>query len=62
MDRRVQIDLPEMRQLKIDNRDRWSKAWILHANRALAFEGKLYSEFYGGAKGFSPLVTELSIE
>jgi len=52
-DRRVQIDRTfEMRQLKIDNRDRWSKAWTLHANRALAFEGKLYSEFYGGAKGF----------
>lgn len=42
----------EMRQLKIDNVDRWAKSWTLHANRALHFEGKMRSVFYGGAKGF----------
>jgi arylsulfatase A-like enzyme len=41
-----------MRQLKIDNADRWSKSWTLRANQALHFEGKMQSVFYGGAKGF----------
>lgn len=41
-----------MRQLKIDNADRWSKSWTLHANRALGFEGGMQSVFYGGARGF----------
>jgi len=41
-----------MRQIKIDNADRWSKSWTLHANRALAFEGAMQSVFHGGARGF----------
>lgn len=41
-----------MRQIKIDNADRWSKSWTLHANRALGFEGGMQSVFYGGARGF----------
>jgi arylsulfatase A-like enzyme len=41
-----------MRQLKVDNADRWSKSWTLHANRALHFEGSMRSVFYGGARGF----------
>jgi len=42
----------EMRQMKIDNADSWSKSWTLHANRALHFEGTMRSVFYGGAQGF----------
>ena len=41
-----------MRQLKIDNADRWSKSWTIPANQALHFEGKMQSIFYGGARGF----------
>jgi len=41
-----------MRQLKIDNADRWSKSWTLRANQALHFEGEMKSIFYGGARGF----------
>jgi len=41
-----------MRQLRINNADRWSESWTLHANRALHFEGEMRSVFYGGARGF----------
>ena len=41
-----------MRQLKIDNVDRWATSWLLEANRALHFEGKMLSDFYGGSIGF----------
>jgi len=41
-----------MRQLKIDNVDRWANSWLLEANRAQRFEGKMLSDFYGGVIGF----------
>ncbi len=41
-----------MRQLKIDNVDRWSKSYTLRTNQALHFEGDMKSVFYGGARGF----------
>ncbi|MGB0413056.1 MAG: hypothetical protein ACPGJU_01300, partial [Coraliomargarita sp.] len=41
-----------MRQLKIDNVDRWADSYRLEANRAQRFEGKMLSDFYGGVIGF----------
>jgi len=41
-----------MRQLKIDNADRWSKLYKLPANQVLHLEGKMKSIFYGGVSGF----------
>jgi len=41
-----------MRQLKIDNADRFSESWRLEANRALHVEGDVLSDFYGGIVGF----------
>lgn len=42
-----------MRQLYINNIDRWAKSWTLRANQALHFEGNMQSIFYGGARGFN---------
>jgi len=42
-----------MRQMHILNADRpQEESWTLFTNRAIHFEGKMESVFYGGAKGF----------